>query len=757
MNTPLTDLTLPVVNDEGEPLDPRVKDAASLRSLWVKTRDADLQSNRMMAKVQALLDGEPPLPQEKLNEMGQGYLSNFNPGDAKTALAQATAAYVDMLAANPQIFDVFTTFGESEAEAREFSEIMSEELGYTIRSWPDFIYRWAYIVQFMKWNGIGVTYFSDRQDWRWNVTHLGYFKVPRQTKTSEDSTEYAFVKVETEPHTLLRYIKDPEYAKEAGWNVDCVRAALMNTRSPTYDVHNWLEFEARWKNNDLVEGETAPSISIIHAWVRECDGSYSTYQFTESPLSEVNGGSPKDGFLLEKRHAFKCANEAFVYFAREIGTNGTIHSVRGMGHDMFNAFQAKMRLINRQVDLAFAAGPVLQAQSEEAIEDLQMTPFGPYMLVSSGVEALQGINTPNLNNSIQPAINALDQTISKSVGTYAADIGPQSTRERSKFEAMAEMEQAASLSVTDINLFYQPADRLAREVVRRMTASDYRKTDPGGDFVWDWRLRCLKRGVPAAAFDKIDHKRTRAARVVGLGSPAARRVKLQTLLELFPNYDQYGKQRLVRDVTASVVGWEQADIYSPKPSESERPPIDYSIAALQNAVLATGQEQPILPNENKSIHLEVHIGKIGEYIGAFEQAGQNHEMFPQIVPPMQMIYDHAAQTLEGYTGPEAPQYRQALQQAGEILVNGIRHLQKLEQMAQMAQPEGAMPQQQGITDDLERKVIEHQVKLQQAQAEFMQKQEQRVQEAALKRSLQAMQTAADIARKNASARAQQGL
>lgn len=83
MQTPLSDLTLPIVNDDGQVCDPRVKDADQLRSLYVKTRDADLESDRQRAKVQALVDGQPPYNQAKLNSSGQGYMSNFNPNDAK--------------------------------------------------------------------------------------------------------------------------------------------------------------------------------------------------------------------------------------------------------------------------------------------------------------------------------------------------------------------------------------------------------------------------------------------------------------------------------------------------------------------------------------------------------------------------------------------------------------------------------------------------------------------------------------------------
>lgn len=760
MDTPLSDLTLPIVDDEGKICDPRVKNVDSLRSLWVKTRDADLQSNRMMAKVQALLDGEPPLPQDKLKQMGQGYLSNFNPGDAKAICGRALAAYADMLAAAPQVADIFLhTWGDkTESDVNAWQQIMSEQHGLVMRNWAPFIFRYAYVPLYFTWHGVAVTYFSDAHDWRWDVSHLGYFKIPRQTKASESEIEYGFLKVETQPHELLRYIKDPEYAKEAGWNVEAVRAALMQTRSPDQDVHNWTEFEARWKNNDLTEGETAPSIPIIHAWVREADGSYSLYQMTESSLSDAGGSfSNVDDFLCEKRHAFKNAEEAFTLYSREVGTNGTYHSVRGLGSDMYNAFQTLMRLRNRQVDLAFAAGPILQAEDEEAINSLQVTPFGPFLLTTEGVNVMQGIQAPNLNNSIQPAINGLADTISRNSSSYAADM-PMSapSHEKSKFQVMTELEQQAQLSITALNLYYQSADRHMREVVRRMASPDYAQSDPGGAEVFEWRRRCAALGVPLEAFNHIDHFRTRAARVVGAGSPAARRMALENLMGMYPQYDEYGRAQLTRDLTASVVGWEQAGVYSPRPELGARPPVDYAIADLQNAALAGGQPQAVLPTENHGIHLEVHIGKIGEYIAQFEQAGQNPEMFPQIVPPMEMLVEHAVQTLEQYEGPEAPRYRQALQNASEILVNGVRHIQKLENMQEQGQMGGEAQPQGGLSEELIKSIMEHQLKLKMMQEEAQAKRQEQVADAATKRNLRAMETAADIARKNASARAQTG-
>jgi hypothetical protein len=329
-----------------------------------------------------------------------------------------------------------------------------------------------------------------------------------------------------------------------------------------------------------------------------------------------------------------------------------------------------------------------------------------------------------------------------------------------KAETLARLEQTAALSVTSINLFNAPQDRLAREIARRFTREGYLRTDPGGHYVHDWIQECMEAGVPREALNKINHRRTRASRVIGFGSAAARRVALQMMMELYPLADEKGKLEMVRDLSGATVGWEKTNVYFPPADSVPRPPIDAAIADLQNQVLAGGGTAAIMPNENRTIHLEVHIAKIGEYIAQFNEAGQNPELYPQIVPPMQAIYEHAAETLEGYTDPDAGMYRQALQQAGEIVVNGIRHMQKLErqqmeEQQRMAEEGGGEfgGQMDQATEEMRRKTIEWQVKLDQEIATSEARREQRAMDAMQDRELKDLDTRAKILRDTISAQA----
>lgn len=752
--TPLSDLPLPYVNEQGtEVLEKRVSDVAGLRGLWGRLRDADLESNIQMAKHQAMADGEPPFNQAARRASNQAYLSNFNPNDFKALLDTSLAAYTDLISADETLIEVRTTHGTPEEQER-WSQIMSKHMSRVIRSWPKFYFQFLFIPHYFTLHGVGIAYFPDCLNWQWEVSNLAMIKIPRETRACEDELPYAMARSKTPPQDLLKYINNPELAEEEGWNISALKKALMQvttTGDAAQTSTDWTAFERKWKNNDITWGEASPTVPLIYSWIKENDGRISIYVFAETGLDNPEG--EKEQFLCEKRFAYNTAQEAFVFFTRGIGTNGTYHSIRGLAADIYNAMQALMKLENRKVDIAFESGPMWQVATEEEIETAHLQPWGAGMLVSRGVNPVQMTNI-NMAAAIEPATQSLRSTIQQNTGTYTSANALSSSREMTKAEVLSKLEQSATLSITSVNLFNQPLDRLAREVARRFTREGYLRTDPGGHYVNDWIKDCVEEGVPKEALHKINHRRTRASRVIGFGSAAARRVALQLMMELYQFADEEGKARMVRDLSAATVGWEKTDQYFPAVDDS-RPPIDAQIAELQNDALTKGGQVSVYPNENKTVHLEVHIAKIGEYIQMFNEAGQNPELYAEIVPPMEAIYQHAAETLEGYTRPDGGYFRQALQQVGEIVVNGTRHMQKEErrQMEAMAQQGGDPGMADQATEEMQRRVIEWQVKLDQSIAEAEAKREQKALDAQQNRVLKDLDMRAKVLRDTISAQA----
>jgi hypothetical protein len=760
-NLPLSNIPLATVSDSGVVPDTRLKDVSGARSLWNLLREADLQSGLMRARAQSMFDNEPPYSQKELNESGRGFLANFNPGDAKAALDSSVSAFIDLDASERRVAQIPIRPGlGSEMDRLQWQQIIEEEFGDTLRSWPEYPFRNTFISHNLCLHGVGIAYFEDCDNWQFNSTGLNEFKIPRQTRTSEDSIEYAALRRPYQVNELYKFVKDKESAESEGWNCKAVYAAMRAAMPEVQDSWDYEKIEAELKNNDLVKGATASVVQCIHLWVREFDGTYSAYFFAENALDNKTTDGEEE-FMCVKRHEFKSASQAFTFYTNGIGTNGTYHSISGLGKDMFNSFQATMRLMNRMYDIASASGPVLQASSEEAMTDLEMTPYGAFTLLSSGV-SVQQTPSVSLQSSLMPALNMLQKSLQINTGQYTPDNVFSGNQERTAREVGAQLEHLAKLSITKITLYYTARDRHVREVARRFFREGYRRSDPGGHFVHDFLLRCHKRGVPAEVFDNLDLDRVRACRAIGNGSPAARNVALNTLLQFIGYYDQAGRTNLIRMLTAATTGsYEITDTFILPPNAAERPVLDQTVAEMENGLLSLGQPMEPKPNENMEVHLQIHTGKLGEFAAQFTEAGQNPEMYPQIVEPMSAIYQHAVQTLEMYTAggvnaQTAAQFNEMLQQAGEIIVNGSRHIQKLERQQQ---EQGAAQGQTGAPDpaaemqnELERKTIEFQVKLEQMQQMHEAKLNQMAQKAALQRQLDDAKTAALLQRKGMEAR-----
>ena len=314
-----------------------------------------------------------------------------------------------------------------------------------------------------------------------------------------------------------------------------------------------------------------------------------------------------------------------------------------------------------------------------------------------------------------------------------------------------DIEEAAKLNVTALNLFYEPFDRLLREMVRRICNPEYTIDMPGDEAVEEFRFRCMERGVPLEAVFSIDHRKTRAVRAVGSGSQAHRTVQLQTLREYAGAFDQMGRHNLFRDQVATVVGYDQANRYIP-PVENSRLPMDSKIAQLENSVMeTTGAATQVIPNELHLAHLDQHVPHMQQYLSALETGEVDLETAYRRVLP---IYEHSVTHLEYVQqdtsiSEQVAQYREMLQQFGEILNNGQKKLMKAQREQQLAAeneasaPE-AQPTGEEITPDMQAKLAEHRLKLQMMKEEHDMKMLLKMQEAELDRQQRDTEQATEL-------------
>jgi hypothetical protein len=654
-----------------------------------------------------MLDGEPPYSPQQLKSLGQGYRANLNFGESAAALETALSAYSDLVNSVDRLASVKTSEGDP-AQRVEWESIIAEEFHRTITDWDEFFYKQQMLSHQFVSQGVGVAYFEDNRSWKWSVCGLKDFKVPRGTPACDTKVEVATIERHYLVGELYQFIENPKIATELGWNVEETRRAiLLSTDNGTSsNSRDWERLQEELKNNDLMYSHARSKVvRCIHYFVKEFDGTISHYIATRAGDS--------DDFLFKKPSRFEHANEAFVLFSYGIGTNGLLHSVRGLGYKLFPFIQLSNRMRNAIVDGAMLSSALMiQPATGEDVSNLSLMYNGPLSILPPGINVVDK-TMPNLAGNVLPIVRDLEVVRQNNTGTYNPKQVMPDGDARTATEVQAQLAQQSLLSAQAMNLYYIPFQKLLAEQFRRLATVKYRSDEPGGEEAIDFRKRIEARGVPWKAVEKV--YRVQAVRAIGAGSPGARMLAFNEFMAIMPRFDEVGQRNLIRDRVAARVGYDQVDRYLPK-GEVERIPIDAKIAELENDAMQGGRGVSVNPGENHAVHAKVHL----EDANRFLQALQQNQVDPKVAMSyLQVQYPHSTAHVEQLASD--PSRREEVGIAKQILNQMREAVENIgKQLAAQAKREAQASQQGGQVDPktqlaIQKAQIESQIKLQESQ------------------------------------------
>jgi len=702
-------IELETISDSGKAPRTRIKDAKSAHAVYTAIRNADDASAIDRQKIQSMLDGEPPYSPQQLKSLGQGYRANLNFGEAAAALETSLSAYSDLVNSVDRLASVKTSEGDP-AQRVEWENIIAEEFHRTITDWDEFFYKQQMLSHQFVSQGVGVAYFEDNRSWKWSVCGLKDFKVPRGTPACDTKVEVATIERHYLVGELYQFIENPKIAAELGWNVEETRKAiLLSTDNGTAsNSRDWERLQEELKNNDLMYSFARSKIvRCVHYFVKEFDGTISHYIGTRA--------GDTDDFLFKKPSRFQHANEAFVLFSYGVGTNGLLHSVRGLGYKLFPFVQLSNRMRNAIVDGAMLSSALMiQPATGEDVSNLSLMYNGPLSILPPGINVVDK-TMPNLAGNVLPIVRDLEVVRQNNTGTYNPKQVMPDGDARTATEVQAQLAQQSLLSAQAMNLYYIPFQKLLAEQFRRLATVNYRSDEPGGEEAIAFRKRIEARGVPWKAVQKV--YRVQAVRAIGAGSPGARMLAFNEFMAIMPRFDEVGQRNLIRDRVAARVGYDQVDRYLPK-GEVERIPIDAKIAELENDAMQGGRGVSVNPGENHAVHAKVHL----EDANRFLQALQQNQVDPKVAMSyLQVQYPHSTAHVEQLASD--PSRREEVGVAKQILNQMREAVENIgKQLAAQAQREAqARASQQGGQVDpktqlaIQKAQIDSQIKLQQSQ------------------------------------------
>jgi hypothetical protein len=677
----------PVVKDDKLIKRGRIANPAAALALHARMYNDDRVRSSDRAMIQQLLDNLPPIPQSQLKGSGRDNCSNFNPGDGETIFSQETSPYVNLAKAGRTLFSTpIRSFG-SVMERGKWETVISEEITDMIRAWPDFLARWQLGVIWMKRDGLAFGMHDDPMDWRWKIHNMEQLKFPANTQLGVSNFQYISMEIPIHPSKFYEQISDAETAKALGYDLPMARQALMEAGPDIADNTNWEAWERAIKNNDYLlgggGGDQGPVIKLIHVFCTDLDKTVSHYVTRK-------GDETQPDFIFKKEGKFEGMDKFLYPIIENLGSNGTYHSIRGVGHKIYSKAMQVALLDNKFADMIdFDTTPIIQSDNPADEDDFETIQFG-YFSIFPNTYKLPERKVANYANSIIPGIEYFRSMMNRSTsrnsqGTIQEDPNV------SRYVLDAVMRDDSQVTGLAEFLFYESMEPIFREVMRRVVSKDYAPIMPGGQEAADFRKRCHERGVPAEALLDIDFSRIRMHRVIGGGNENVRALKLQGMAGTAQGFDPVGRAHYQHDVVAATLDEQAAEKYSPV-SNVIRLPDDAGLAQVENKQLEQGMALVPLPGQNDEVHCMIHIRGLNELAEVI--VGQSANLV-EVTPAMRGIADHLKLHIDNLVegSPNTKEIFEIWEQYMGMIENGEVQIMAMQEQAAAEQAEAGVPGQ----------------------------------------------------------------
>ena len=205
-----------------------MRSASDMQAYVLLLAQQDNERSWVRAKVDGLVDGNPPYKQSELVKRKMAAHCNCNWGTARAYLESGSGAFYDLFSQSPGAVAIETDHGDRQQQRVEWGRILSEEADLTFATDVE----WDADVQLsqneMVLHGNGPLYFEDEYAVFPRSVQCGYVKVPDGAPSNTRRWEMVAVFTDYYPPGLYKFIMFPEAAERAGWNVEYTRAVIQN-------------------------------------------------------------------------------------------------------------------------------------------------------------------------------------------------------------------------------------------------------------------------------------------------------------------------------------------------------------------------------------------------------------------------------------------------------------------------------------------------------------------------------------------------
>lgn len=581
------------------------------KAIYQRLRAASLKRMHMMAKIDGIINGEPPYDPDELREAKLDYIANVNMLDGRSLFERAAQAYWNLTYQSQTMARIqYVTGSTDDADAEE---ILSQNYHDVLMEWPSFtILEGIHSANIVKY-GISCLIWPDERSWKWRVVDPYQFFIPDQSESDIEQQTVMCVETNVSIQYLFNLWSEFHDKNQDAlpWNIDELEHLILRLANTldksTKNILNVNDLMRRFYNGDMsLANILSDEVQLISLYQREYNNKISHFMFH----SLYDNG----GFLYKVLKQYKSFNEVINVFSASAGEK-TIHGNKGTGHKIYTSSQAIMRLDNSILDTSRLASTPILSGSANGSQDLQQIRFYP------GVPTLIGSATLQQNNfgtTIQQLVGASQFFTGKqnyNLGNSGDDPG-----QPDKSSASMSAEQFKFKSVNEFAIhrqviyhYYNSKDNQHRNIVAKML--DAKGGDPDAEYAQEWKDRCIAAGLPKEIFESLQKSKisvlprgwkVKAARVVGDGSALAAILNLEQFRSLVPGLPAKGVRQFNRKAAIATVGPDHINTFLGD-DNADAQSAGSSLAGAENALMRLGESPIFSPDDQHRPHFATHM------------------------------------------------------------------------------------------------------------------------------------------------------
>lgn len=610
--------SIQTINPDGTVPETRMKGAREVQDYVRKLYYADQKRAAKRARLQGLVDGNPPYLGSKLVAAGRADACNVNWGVARSYMESGVGAFYDLFQEAPTYLTITTSHGETAEQKQEYSRIITEEADRIMRNDKVWDYNISLSIDNMVLQGCGPMLFEDSEKVLPRGVACGDLKVPDFTKSDTTYWDAAILLVTYFPPELYKFISEPKSATAVGWNVEYTKKVIehaMDIRQPTGIPYDWEFYQQQLKNNSFYYYDNTKVCRTAHVFWKEFDGTIS-----QGIVVRDSAAGVAVEYMYFHRGRYRNWQEAVHPMYYDHGNGGFHHSVTGLGVKMYSAMDYQNRLLCNLADKAFSPKILFKPTSTESAQKFEMQRLGDFAVLKGNWD-WQQTGVAGLMNDGLAMNEELTKIVSSNLSSYRQPLQTEKRgNPKTAYETSLNASMQSALSKTQFNRYYKQLDLLYAEIYRRLSnlnSSDERAKE--------FQKRCHDRNVPREAIGRVES--VLATRVVGQGSAFMRR---QALNDIWMTYGaalpEDGRDALISDGIASQAGQSAVERYYPR-RQTQLATDQQSEAAQWVGLMKTGVPPVVTSSQNPVTFAATFLNAGVQAMTSLQQGGNPMEVY----------------------------------------------------------------------------------------------------------------------------------